>query len=94
LAQAGHVREFKEEMLARQEEVAGARVREFKEEIAARLSAFLQVHESLYKEGARAKMGSEEVIRIKGIYNDLKSGDGSALDSLQEFNGESLTRLG
>ena len=68
-------------------------MREFKEDISARLSAFLQVHESLYKEGARERMGSEEVFRIRGIYNDLKSGDGSALDSLQEFNGTSLPQL-
>jgi hypothetical protein len=84
---------LKEEMLAQQEEVAGARVREVKEEIATRLSAFLQLHESLGKEGAREKIGSEEVIRIKGIYQDLKSGDVSALDNLTEFNGKPNTRV-
>jgi hypothetical protein len=81
-------------MLAQQEEVAGARVREVKEEIAIRLSAFLQVHDSLGKEGAREKVGSEEAIRIKGIYQDLKSGDVSALDNLTEFNGKPNTQLG
>jgi 8-oxo-dGTP pyrophosphatase MutT (NUDIX family) len=85
---------LKEEMLAQQEEVAGARVREVKEEIAIRLSAFLQVHESLGKEGAREKIGSEEVIRIKGIYQDLKSGDASALDNLTEFNSKPNTQFG
>jgi hypothetical protein len=81
-------------MLAQQEEVAGARVREFKEDIAARLSSFLKVHESLGKEGVREKMGSEEAVRVRGIYEDLKSGDVSALDKLQEFNGTFVSRLG
>jgi two-component sensor histidine kinase len=81
-------------MLAQQEEVAGARVRQAKEEIATRLSAFLQVHESLGKEGARETIGSEEVIRIKGIYQDLKSGNVSALDNLTGFNSKSNTQLG
>jgi len=87
------VRELKEEALVRQEEVADARVRACKEEIATRLSAFLQVHESLGKEGAREKMGSEEVFRIKGIYQDLKSGDVTALDRLQEFTSTSYPRV-
>ena len=84
---------MKEEALVRQEEVADARVRACKEEIATRLSAFLQVHESLGKEGAREKMGSEEVFRIKGIYQDLKSGDVTALGNLTEFNGKPNPRV-
>ena len=84
---------MKEEALVRQEEVADARVREFKEELSTRLSAFLQVHESLGKEGAREKIGSEEVFRIKGIYQDLKSGDVTALDNLTEFNSKPNPRV-
>lgn len=81
-------------MLVRQEEENGVRMGEFKRELVAHLGSFLTIHESLSKEGVREEMGSEEVHRIKEIYEDLKSGDVAALDRIGEFNSTLSSRLG
>jgi hypothetical protein len=74
LAQAGQLRELKQEMALQVEEEIKKRIEEYKEEVATRLAAFLRLHDSLGQERVRSRMSPEEVFEVREKYDDLRLG--------------------